>query len=303
MIRFENASFLIVGLVHNCEKILKKSIIQIEKAFFSANKINFLIIESDSSDKSAETLIQISKNNDNFKYILLGNMRYQYSKRTARMAYCRNQYLKLIDESPEYSNIDYVVVADMDGVNSKINEKSVKKCWDRVDWDVCTANQSGPYYDIWALRHHLWSPNDCWEQARFLNIMGLSQFKSVLYSVYSRMVRISPCSEWIEVESAFGGLAIYRKEALLSVRYVGLRADGEEVCEHVSLHEQIRSKGGRIFINPGMINAGTVEHARNITLHGLARFWLGCRMRELVCRIKFLPYLKKALDSIKYKSS
>jgi len=182
----------------------------------------------------------------------------------------------------------------MDGVNNKLSVDAVNSCWDRPGWDVCAANQSGPYYDIWALRHEYWSPNDCWQQARFLLSCGASYFNSVSASVYSRMVCIAPSAEWIEVESAFGGLAIYRKEALLSVKYNGLMENGEEVCEHVAAHEQIRSFGGRIFINPALINAGLVEHARHATYFGLAFFWVRCQIRKLASYTNLVPVIKKA---------
>lgn len=305
MINLKKGSFLIVGLARNCEKLLPQSIRKLENAFLNAKKVEFLIIESDSSDNSVKVLYQLSIINKNFKYISLGNLRKQYSKRTERIAYCRNFYLKIIKESSEYRDIDYIVVADMDGVNSKINNTSIRSCWDRKNWDVCTANQLGPYYDIWALRHHIWSPNDCWKQSSFLLSMGLSNFQSVFASVLSRMIRISPESEWIEVDSAFGGLAIYRKEVLLfqSVFYIGLTEEGEEVCEHVYLHKKIREEGGKIFICPAMINAGLVEHARYATSFGLFNFWVRCQLRNLMYGMKLMPYLKKALIFMKASST
>jgi hypothetical protein len=294
MIRLEDASFLVVGLARNCEELLEQNIIRIEDAFISAKRLHVLIVESDSADKSVEVLQRLASEKQTVGYVSLGHLSDRFPKRTERIAYCRNHYLELINQSPEYCNVDYVVVADMDGVNARLSSAAVKSCWFRTDWDACTASQAGPYYDIWALRHHLWSPNDCGQQARFFLSVGLSQFKSVASSIYIRMIRIPPQSEWIEVESAFGGLAIYRREILQAVRYVGLTADGEEVCEHVSLHEQIRSKGGRIFINPSLVNSSTVVHARYASSLGLVRFWIRCQLRDLAHRMKVMPHLKKA---------
>ncbi|HEY1803077.1 MAG TPA: hypothetical protein VGG45_01225 [Terracidiphilus sp.] len=76
------------------------------------------------------------------------------------------------------------------------------------------------------------------------------------------MIVVNTTDDWIEVDSAFGGLAVYRRDALSGVKYVGLGEARHEVCEHVSLHRQIKSAGRRIFINPQLVNAGVTEHAR-----------------------------------------
>lgn len=289
----KNKTFLIVGLARDCEDALAKSVEVLTNAFSFARILNFLIVESDSSDQTESVLKNLASNNQNFNYVSLGDLQRLYSKRTERIAFCRNHYLTLINESPEYRGVDYVVVADMDGVNERLCSNSVTSCWVRSDWDVCTANQNGPYYDIWALRHPIWAPNDCWQQADFLFSIGLSRFKSIFSSTYSRMIKISPQAEWIPVDSSFGGLAIYRKEILRSVRYAGLTEKSEQVCEHVSLHKEIRQNGGRILINPAMINANVVEHAKNATQVGLIKFWIRCQLHSIIDAVGLLPLLKR----------
>ena len=268
MSKLNEFSILIVGLARNCEKYLFSNIALLERAFSDARKLDFLVIESDSEDKTIDALQIISKKNKNIKYVSLGNLRLKYPKRTDRIAQCRNHYLSLISNDSNYYEVDYVVVADLDGVNCKITAEAVNSCWIRNDWDVCTANQAGPYYDIWALRHHLWSPNDCWEQSEFMQRLGVGYFRSVVASGYSRMIRIPSSEEWIKVESAFGGVAIYRKKIIISSRYVGLTQNGSEICEHVPLNLSINSLGGRIYINPKFINNGIVEHSFNMTFFG-----------------------------------
>jgi hypothetical protein len=189
-------------------------------------------------------------------------------------------------ERSDYQDVDLVVVADFDGVNTRICAQSVHSCWMGADWDVCAANQLGPYYDVWALRHPLWSPNDCWQQASFLRARGVSSFRAQRVAVYGRMIRLPSSAGWIEVDSAFGGLALYRRPCLEAVRYVGLDSAGEQVCEHVALHQQIRAAGGRIVINPALINADLVEHAVPATHFGTVKLWLGCRLRGIKRRLR-----------------
>jgi hypothetical protein len=152
------------------------------------------------------------------------------------------------------------MVADLDGMNSLLTERAVLSCWTRGEWDVCTANQRGPYYDIYALRHQWWSPNDWCSQYSFLLSHGARAARAYSASIYARMIRVREDSEWLEVDSAFGGLAIYRKQAMLSGEYIGLAADGTEQCEHVAFHKQLRQENKRIFINPKLINAGYTGH-------------------------------------------
>jgi hypothetical protein len=95
------------------------------------------------------------------------------------------------------------------------------------------------------------------------------------------MIVIDPTEDWIEVDSAFGGLAIYRRHALSRVRYIGLGEAGQEICEHVSLNSQIRSNGYRVFINPMLVNAALTEHARQQLLIPLLKGYFVRQARQL----------------------
>ena len=78
------------------------------------------------------------------------------------------------------------------------------------------------------------------------------------------MITIPASNEWIDVESAFGGFAIYRRNWFDIVKYVGVTEDGDEVCEHVSINLTMRKAGAKIFINPQLINAGLTPHTRHL---------------------------------------
>ena len=156
----------------------------------------------------------------------------------------------------------YVAVGDLDGVNSRLNRKSVLSCWIRDDWDACTANQLGPYYDIYALRHTEWSPDDCWRYEAQLLKKGMNPISAREKAVYSRQRKIPASSPWINVDSAFGGLAIYKRESLENATYSGLDLNGEEICEHVTLHAAMKADGRKLYINPRLINDEWNEHSK-----------------------------------------
>lgn len=263
---FSKSNLLVVGVVRNCSKNIVASIEKIAKSLDGAAQIKWLVIESDSEDSTVEQLCIMQGNIGYFFYISLGELKNSIPSRTERIAYCRNRYIQEIRNNKYYSDIDFVVVADLDGVNDDLNEKSIKSCWDYDQWDVCTANQSAPYYDVWALRHEIWNPSDCWDLYKFLDKYSSDREQNKIAAIYSRMICIPVGDDWIEVDSAFGGLAVYKAKLFHEAEYCGIRGDGQEVCEHVPLNLKLRSLGYRIFINPNLINSGFNHHTRKLRL-------------------------------------
>ena len=267
--------FLVTGLVRDCAKSVKDEVMRIKDALSGAGNISWLLIESDSADSTLSVLSELRNDIPDFDYISLGVLRDKIALRTERIAYCRTVYVKEVRSNPKYADISYVVVADFDGMNSGLTAESIDSCWARDDWDVCTANQKGSYYDLWALRQDEWSPNDCFEQYRFYLSMRQPAFKAYYASVFSRMIRLPTDADWIEVNSAFGGLAIYKKAVMDIAEYNGLTVDGKEVCEHVSFHKMVRQQGYRIFINPKLINNKSSHHTYKTFGKIVALFFLG----------------------------
>lgn len=260
-------SYLVVGTVRNCARHLRNDVQRVRNALSGARRLQWLLIESDSSDATCEVLGQISSALDSFRFETLGSLAESIPKRTQRIAHCRNRYLDEVVRSGRYDDVDYVIVIDFDGMNMLLTARGIASCWSRDDWGAVTANQAGPYYDIWALRHPHWSPNDWVAQFKFLRRYAPSEEQAYRASLLTRMITIPPHDAWIEVESAFGGLAIYKRELLAQARYVGLDDDGEEVCEHVGLNAAVRKAGGRIFINPLLINTGHTDHSSELRWH------------------------------------
>jgi hypothetical protein len=253
---------LVVGIVRNGGSHLRRDIERIGASIRGFSRLRWLIVESDSTDGTVGQLRGLERALPEFRFISLGALSHVLPKRTQRLAHCRNSYLKEVRDNPMYQDISYVVVADLDGCNSLLTESGFRSCFEAADWDMCSANQRGAYYDVWALRHPAWSPNDCWAQYRFLERMGSDPEAALQAAVYSRMIRVPEDARWIPVDSAFGGFAIYRRDAFFCGTYVGLGAEGEEVCEHVAFNLALTAKGHRLYINPRLINGGSNEHTR-----------------------------------------
>ena len=253
-LKYSNAEILVVGTARNCASLIRNDINTLQTALVDFKRTHFFIVDSDSSDETLEMLELLKDTVPFFNYVSLGRIIEQYPIRTERLAVCRNRYLDELTSNTAYRDVNYVAVADLDGVNTQLSRDDIKGCWSvKEKWDVITANQSGGYYDIWALRHRDWSPVDYYYQKERLKQI-MSEEQALNLALIAKRVFLKRDDPLIEVDSAFGGFAIYKREALLSGRYIGLDADGNEVCEHVPLHAGIRNKGLKIYINPALVN-------------------------------------------------
>ena len=258
----KNFNFLIVGTIRNCEKTLFKTIKCLDNIFLESKKHEYFLVESDSSDKSVVELERLNQRKD-FSYVSLGKLKQKFPIRTERIAFCRNRYIDLIFDA-DYEWVDYLVIVDFDGVCTSLKKRDFYSCWQYQNWDVFTANTSDIYYDIWALRQNNWSPNDCWQNKKDLMQIGFNKQASEEISVNSRMIKINPDSDIIQVDSAFGGLAIYKKNSIPRQAYYQGKLNKNEICEHVFFNRFITSNGGQIFINPKLvIGKAPFEHIKS----------------------------------------
>jgi hypothetical protein len=264
----QQRAVLIVGLARNCAQTLPETVRVLTAAVAQFQSVHWLVVESDSDDDTVSVLEQLRSTVAGFDYRALGSLADKLPERTERLAHCRNVYLDhlaALNAGSSPAGIDFLLVADLDGVNTALTAEGLMSCWARNDWGACAANQRGLYYDIWALRHPQWCPGDCWEQSRFLEQHGSGAGHARKVSVFGRMVEIPEKAEWLEVDSAFGGLVIYRTNSLAGARYVGLTAQGRPVCEHVAFHATMKASGARLFINPKLINAESSDF--------IAQYW------------------------------
>ncbi|MBU3576871.1 hypothetical protein [Polynucleobacter sp. UK-Kesae-W10] len=263
-----DSSVLLAGPVRNASAQIENDFGKLLASLDQFKQVHCLVIESDSSDDTLLRLEKFSQQFPNFSYVSVGQLSKTMHKRTDRIAYCRNLIIDAVANDPKYRDVDYIAMADMDGMNGLVTREKIAQCWElKEPWDVVTANQLGEYYDVWALSHPYWNPIDCWEQKRQLeNILGDKTAQNI--AVGCKQAAIDPRADLIEVDSAFGGLGIYAREAFLAGRYAGTddQAGGIDVADHIPFHRDLRQKGYRIFINPALINCdktpgGTVEEA------------------------------------------
>ncbi len=261
---------MIIGVARNCAEGLIATLPRLSRLASTFRSANFVIAANDLTDATGEILRDWARMRDDLRLIAFDGLVDNVPKRTARLATIRNLCRSYLhhDECDRPSH-DFLVVADLDGVNANlVDDPEFSAVIDNApsDWGALFANQRQLYYDIWALRHPVWSPDDCWGQvakASRRRFNRKSAEKEALdRHVYGRQIHIAPHDAPIPVDSAFGGFGIYRSSLLKGALYRGLTPSGEEVCEHVYFNAAIRSNGGALYIAPGLLNDTPSEHIR-----------------------------------------
>lgn len=297
---------LIVGTVSNVSERLRADFTSVRNAFSENFEVFTYLVESDSSDQTLAVLNDLSISNKNFNFISFGDLNNSIPDRVERIRYCRNQYVKYIRDRFETHEWDYIVVADLDGMNAALNKSAVKSCFTRLDWDCCLSNQTGGYYDIFALREASWQPGNYFEEvevarAKIGNFelrkhIFLDRFRLLLLEdsikknvIYAKMKRIPRGSSWVAVDSGFGGLAIYKPHVFLNFDYSKLNSQSRD-SEHVELHLRMKEVGNKIFINPDFVNS-------RWNTYNVNRFFIIRQVRRMIWNNRTLYGLAKQFRS------
>ncbi len=262
------SSILLAGPVRNVATQIEGEVKQLISSLNEFKNIFCLIVESDSDDGTCIKLEELSSIIPNFSFITVGQLSKSMPRRTDRIAHCRNLIIEAVRSNLKYATVDYIAMADMDGMNSLITREKIAQCWTLSEpWDVITANQLDEYYDVWALSHPYWNPLDCWEQKQKLEkILGHDAAEKI--AIQCKQGAIDPGANLIEVDSAFGGLAIYTRDAFLAGKYAGTDIEnrGIDVADHIPFHKELRKKGYRIFVNPALINCSKYPAVKENTV-------------------------------------
>jgi hypothetical protein len=138
----------------------------------------------------------------------------------------------------------------------------------RADVSAIFPNQIGTYYDLWALRHKIMCPGDVWEDMLDYTLAHSCDDQAAYDAIFApRVFGLEPDAPPLEVESAFGGMGIYRLADVLRNPnpYLGDKVKvfrkGNwcsvarwQQCEHVHFNAGLRQLGGRLYVLPSLIN-------------------------------------------------
>tara|TARA_Y100000996_G_C22510419_1_gene638132 strand:- start:448 stop:1284 length:837 start_codon:yes stop_codon:yes gene_type:complete len=259
-----NKKIIISATVKNEAKNLKKFFKIIDDIVFKFEDYFIIFVESDSSDKSSIILKNYLLNRKG--KLITCNLNNKFN-RIKSLEICRNKYLDHIRNENILLKFDYLFVMDVDGVNNNINYKKIKNSLlIEEDWTAIFPNQKYFYYDIFALR----IPNLIEENfiKKIQMDYKIKKFKSLKILFYENLTKFffvvkSYKNRLIDVDSAFGGLGIYKLNRLVKFKY---DSNNGKDCEHVKLNESLKAKFGKLFIDQKLINShGINKH----TLNGL----------------------------------
>lgn len=231
----------------DCATQLKQSVDELLKIGNLFEKFQFYVFENDSRDQTPDLLRRLAGAVPIEVFSEQG-LDQIFPSRTERLSYCRNQLLSHVATQP----FDYVAVADLDGVITRIEESEFLSCFVNEAWDGCFPGAREKYYDLWALRHPGIMPADYNQMMNKLPFVVGEDNAQLLSAIPARNLEFDKFHHWLEVESAFGGLALYRASTYPKGRYCGKEYD-REVCEHVPFHRSLKHAGARLYINPGFL--------------------------------------------------
>jgi hypothetical protein len=268
----------ICGIARNVAHVLAASLSIINRLSEAATESCEIIVTNDNSDETTDILSRWANAATTRSVISLDGLADAMPVRVDRLAFARNCYLSEL-KSRSWSP-DLVVVLDLDGPNAELDVEAVGRAVAAAPpgWGALFANQINAYYDVYALRRPNWVENDIWlafeRRTRWMRSLPIRaadrltarqvipRLKKNLAErlVYSKQFKIPAGSRFIDVHSAFGGLGIYRFEAIEGAWYGSRGRAGEAVCEHTIFHQQIRNKNYSLFICPSLVNKAPAEH-------------------------------------------
>jgi hypothetical protein len=247
-------SAVFFGVARNCADHLPGVLANLERFSALYEAVSFMFVVSDTVDDTCSILERWLASGRRGKVVDLGALQGRLPARTERIAHARNAGLDEIGRN--WPSHDHLVVADLDDVlATPVALDDFARCAAWLDSEPrragVFANATPCYYDIWALRHDRWCPEDCWQP--IWGRPAAESFESAkLREVFARQIDIPPWLAPVPVRSAFGGLAIYRMTFASTARYCGSDAQGRETSEHVAFNAAIGRAGGELHIFPAL---------------------------------------------------
>lgn len=219
----KRSSCTILGCAKNIAWNLPQILIKLQKIGSMFQSCNYFIYENDSTDNTSLLLQRHSNPSIQILCEKLKQPQHEQDKsllRRSTMAFCRNKCLQYRKPST------YTIIVDLD-----LHGISYEGILNTLGHDLDVVGSNGIlykdnkrlYYDTWAHRVGNWEDKT------------------------TNDLHFNRGEDPIEVNSCFGGMAIYKSHVLSNCQYT------DEDCDHVTLHKQIKDKGFKIYLNPSQI--------------------------------------------------
>jgi glycosyltransferase involved in cell wall biosynthesis len=271
------ATCVIIGAARNIESKLPNTLEQINRIVPLWKEAAVVIAENGSTDSTKQILQDYKSSASHRTDILtLDSTANQIQARTARLAHVRTKLLEHVHTY--FPSFDYILMVDLDGILDGFNVNSLKTAFNHQGWDALFANTKTAYYDIWALRSKIMGIEfDCWDLIQHMRLqMGADIASAKAIAVKPFPITLPRTAQLSPVESAFGGLGLYRLSKTIGCSYNGLTTTCScssyipdlkpgtcrpDTCEHVSFHKDMIDKyGAKLFIIPSIQVNSQEEH-------------------------------------------
>ena len=178
-----------------------------------------IVYENNSTDQTKNLFLTWEKNDTKLKF-LSENLSKEFIEsftpntgdyRTELIARARNILISEATKT-EYDEFEYVIMCDLDNFKEwDINQILSSILYPKKEWDVILPAAT---YDLYALRAKKFVVNTDLVSWNFW-----CKLQTRIGCLYSNFLKKN---DWIQVESAFGGLAIFKKKSLIGIEYRGI---------------------------------------------------------------------------------
>jgi hypothetical protein len=245
-------SIYFIGMSKNCFSNLKKNIeylLEYEK--YSQFNFDICIVDSDSIDGTKEYCRNLVNNKEINSFIEVDNLSEKFSSRIERLMVSRNKGLDYIDD--KIKNPALYIPMDMDLDLFSLIEFSK---FEKIINDFIHSESDGIfpystpyYYDIFALRKKGWvNGNNLLISRNLKKKYILISFLINYFLIFRKQKHIDSFdSKPINVESAFGGMGIYKiyHDTFRYIRYDLNREEIDFYSEHIYFNKNFK----KLFIS------------------------------------------------------
>lgn len=210
---------LVLGVIKDGEKGFENSKKSIQKLVKNFLDYRIIVYENNSIDNTKKLYSSWANEDSKVTFLsenLTPSILQNYTPRKGDyrcefIARARNIVLEKAMSS-EFDDFDYIMMSDLDEFDPWDIEEILNSIENpKADWDSISANGS---YDLYTIRSDEFRLNP--------ELIGWPLWINLQPKIGKIYADILAKEDWLKVESAFGGLAIYRREAVRGCRYKGL---------------------------------------------------------------------------------
>ena len=227
--------------------------------------IDIFILEGDSIDDS-KVILEKYKKYSEINLVTENNLEVKLPNRVERIAYCRNLLLKEIKDKK--TSYDFYIPLDLDvELFSQISTDDFLKILARVkkddDIDALFPFSVPFYYDLAALRSVGWMEEDIWIRFnKMAKKLKIGKIFLRIFLIFNKQIKQPRSRKLIQVESAFGGIGLYKlKEGISDLYKYGL-TDKAVSADHIVFNSYFNKK----YIDPKWTVRAPLEHIEFKTL-------------------------------------